>query len=1230
MSLIRLSLAALLLFLSGCEAPAPEPGTDPTPPVLSDDDDATNDDDDDSVGDCSPALTLSPADSSVVRSSGLRTFTATGGTGAWHFTLTENNSGGQVSGDYGTYLPGSVTGVDDEITVTDDGCVGSASVTVHVVNIMDVSPTSVEASPNTNFEILVASGSGSYACSLWVNGTGATLSEPCGYEGGSLEGLDVVRVEDLETLEVVDVRVELSSGAQMMARPERIWIPVGGTYELRTSGGSGYVTATSSVGTAVQYSEGVFEAVSPGPTEFDFVDDFTGQTTTVATWGVAALEGGFPRAGDNQTLGDSASPGDLNGDGHADVLLGIVEADWGNYNNGVVHVYAGRADGIEADPVQTLAGDEYSDFFGGSLHVADMTGDGELDLLVGTYLSDAGGANAGEVKLFSGIPGGFFEQTASKSWTGDHSSDFFGSGVTSCDFNGDGYEDLAVGALADEDRTVTEIAYSQGSVWFFLGGPNGLAEQPSQKVYGSVPDGAGGWMYSGEVRLGRELEAGDVNGDGICDLVVGAYEFEPPNENGNDGAVFVYLGADSLGSSTAVFGAPVVAWAGLDPDSRDSYLGRELDVGDVDADGLDDILIGQYRENAPGLSGDRHGAARLFLGEPWSYTPATEWVMPSEAVWSWFGNNGYDAVGHEVRLREMTGDGAADILVSGYNEEVPGGINSTGAIVTFAGVPGGVPADSPSAWFAGTVSGELYGVRVEGLPDLDGDGVADLFVYASRADNHGYRAGVPYFHPSTLGATAVPLGNPGDSSGQRAGEGVAVLGDLNSDGYEEVAVGVPEYDNAGNQINAGMVQIFFGTSTGLSGTAFEIKEFTGYSDGDRWGWRVVPAGDFDADGFPDVAILGRYEDRPNSFSNAFVSGPCAGGGSNTGAVAIFRGKLGGGLETEPAFLWWGTEVSDSILSLAGGFDIDGDGYSDLAAGSRAWDGTTFNDMGGLELIHGRPADPGGIVVICNGERFMGSEASGRMGDGITTVGDLDFDGCDEVAVGASDEDAGYSNQGVVRILWGFGPGCNTVRPDVSVLVPQDSNARAGYSLAGGHDVDGDGLPDLVVGGYFRSTGGNSTGAAWLVPGSYLLSLPREPFVSEMPILSPSIMSPNTGGPYIITGSLQDEQLGRSVALLPGLGENGTAGIAVGAPRSNLPGVDRVGGVQVHLWDSVNGGVNPVPWGAFGGESFTPNGRVGESIAGGSFRGNAGLVVGGYRAGTWGPAQGAAWFIPMQP
>lgn len=1224
--LLRLGTFLPALLLLACPSAAPSPAPEPpTPPDLGDDDDSGAGDDDDSAGllPCDPQLALDPDEAWALPGGGVLAFGASGGTGAHRFAVSAG--GGQVHPEYGTFLPGTDPG-EAEVLLTDLGCEGEARAAVHVVQPLVVQPTQVEAPPGTGFPLQVSGGSGSWSCALQLDGTGASVTPGCVYAGGPTPGLDLVRVTDEATGETVDVRVELADGAVLEPLPPRIWVPAGGVWELDLAGGSGVVSVTPTSGSGVTWADGWFEATAPGTVTFHVEDTITAQTTSVTVTSVAPLEGGFPRAGDNNILGDALSPGDLNGDGFPDAVLGISEGDVGNYNSGLVHVYAGQPGGLGPTPAQTVSGLDYEDRFGNSVAVADVTGDGEPDLLVGIYLSDVAGGNAGEVQLFPGVPGGFFEPVPSRSWTGSSSGDQFGMAIATCDFNGDGLQDLAVGANVDEDRSVPEIQFSQGSVSLYLGGAQGLPELPQQVLWGAEPSG-GSWSYHEEHRFGSALATGDVDGDGLCDLVVGSYEYEPPGENGNDGSVLVFRGTNGGGSSAGLEALPVAAIRAVDPASRDSHFGRAVAVGDVDGDGLDDLLVGQYRDQVG--SATRHGSARLFLSPGWD-TPVTEWTDADAADAVWSADSSYDAGGWMVTIGDVDGQPPLDVVVSGFADEVDGGASSTGVVRVYAGAAGG-PADVPLLEIPGLVGGDFFGARVAVGPDGDGDGLPDLFVYASRAEENGTHVGTPYF-VSTGGVGPTPLENPGESSGQRAGNDVALVGDVTGEGWGDLVVGVPEFDESGSRINAGLAQVFLGDGPGSVGAVpFELLGFERYSDSDRWGWKASEAGDFNGDGTADLALLGRYEDRPSSWPSSIAGNPpCGGSLSNSGAVAIF---LGGAAATgQPAFLYFGPYAADSMRDLEGGFDYDGDGFDDLAVSGIDWDGPGGTNAGGFELLRGRPANPGGIEVICpdSGRRFEAGEAGARMGRGLAGLGDLDGDGCDEVAVGAYDEDHGYGNQGVVRVLWGYGSGCASGLPEVSVLVPQDTNARSGWALDGGGDVDGDGIGDLLVGGYSRSTVGNSTGAAWLVPGWYLLTLPREPLVTGALPSTSNPMLPPVGGPWTLVGSVQDEHFGRSVAFVPGIGPGGTDGVAIGAARSNLCGVDRTGGVRIHVADASGAGFDPSPWGMVGGESFTPNGRVGEEISGGLLSGVPVLVVGGYRASTWGAAQGAAWLVPLSP
>jgi hypothetical protein len=260
-------------------------------------------------------------------------------------------------------------------------------------------------------------------------------------------------------------------------------------------------------------------------------------------------------------------------------------------------------------------------------------------------------------------------------------------------------------------------------------------------------------------------------------------------------------------------------------------------------------------------------------------------------------------------------------------------------------------------------------------------------------------------------------------------------------------------------------------------------------------------------------------------------------------------------------------------------------------------------------------------------------AGDDMGKAVAALGDLDGDGCGEFAVGAPDSDvAGFNNQGAVAVFWGAGgAGCPS-QVEYSVVVPYDSNARAGYALGSGADVDGDGLHDLAIGGYTVGVDGDTVGAAWIATSDYLSSLPSELAVSGQ---APSTTSPliSTGGQYFVHGKVHNEQFGRSVALVPALSSDGRAGLMVGAPLSNTSGTELAGGATIYefiISDPVNYGLNPVPVASFGGETWAIDSRLGEQVCATAQNGAPYAVVGGYRADGLSVDNGAAYVLPISP
>jgi hypothetical protein len=195
---------------------------------------------------------------------------------------------------------------------------------------------------------------------------------------------------------------------------------------------------------------------------------------------------------------------------------------------------------------------------------------------------------------------------------------------------------------------------------------------------------------------------------------------------------------------------------------------------------------------------------------------------------------------------------------------------------------------------------------------------------------------------------------------------------------------------------------------------------------------------------------------------------------------------------------------------------------------------------------------------------------------------LDGDGCDEAAFGAQSDDlGGLNNRGIVRILWGWGGlGCPSEAQITPMGTPQP-NARVGAALDGGLDVDGDGLPDLAVGAWdWEEQVLVDTGGAWVVPGSWIATLPRWPADSEPGDVQPLV--PADGTNWHVAGDADEEEFGIAVVLVPELSPGGRAGLAVGSWHGSISGEFDSGGVRLHRF--VDGGLEKAPYAILGGES----------------------------------------------
>jgi hypothetical protein len=1084
---------------------------------------------------CDGELAISPESAQVLPNS-VHQLVPSGGSGTYLFSLVESVDW-TLNEATGAVLVG---GEPETATVelTDLHCEGSARASIEVVPELEVSPAAVTLAPGQGFEPTIRGGSGSFTCSLADDASGGELLG-CSYEAGLAEGVDRLRVTDPVTGAYLDVPITVADGARPILHGHgRIWLPEGAVWAPRVEGGSGVVEIVEVSG-KLDLVEGGIEGRKAGTGTATLRDAFLGTDLSVEVTVIEALVPTVSRDGERSGQGALVNAGDLDGDGHEELIVAMIEPSVQAWYGGMVALHSGSSEGPETQVHQVWSGDDVQQTMGRAAAVADVDGDGRADLLIGADRTDFVSTNSGIVQIHLGLGDGSFEEAPSRTLRGELEYGRFGTGIAACDFDGDGYVDIAVGASEASDVAVADPADDQGGLYLFKGSSSGFSDRAEVRLWGVQPDGSGGFEPEAGMELGAAVAAGDLDGDGLCDLVAGA-----PEADDGRGRILVYKGDSDL----LVEREPSGVWT-----ASGGALGRNLALGDVDDDGLLDLLAGAYEDDTDASNG---GAAWLWYGGS---------LGDREPDWGVTGATSSDYLGVDVALGDLNGDGHDEVVVAAHRAE--GDHLTEGQVYAWDGSD---PAGNPE-W---TVDGGESGIRFgQAIAVVDGRIVG----LAGYDDTYGVEVGAVHVVDPDEPDEHRLLDLPGASSGHLIGQTAALM-DMDRDGVDELLVGIPNMGVDGEGGNTGAVMAWEGEFTGEPSMTL-ATDHPSYSASDRYGYALAVT-DFDGDGKPDLAVANRRDSQPTSFDSADFANPdeCDGYRSYAGSVLIYRGR-GAKLDSEPSWAWWAPESSGEVQEIAGGFDLDGDGDQELLVGSELW-----YDVGGVALLEGRSHDSDGTLVICDAPTLYGGTDFDRVGASVTGVPDLDGDGCDEAAFGATGEevDEDYYNQGAVRIWWGCGGGMSTLTVDMV-------GSEGGSSLAAG-DLDGDGLSELIVGATSHRVAFGEVGAAWVSPGWYLASLDRHALPESLPGIEPSERRPllpeeGLEGTHGILGEVAGGYLGEDVAFVGGL-------VAVGAPLADLGGTARAGGVYLLRWDE---GLEWPPWGLVVGETHLPGGHLGEVL-----------------------------------